>query len=327
MQAKLNIVIAAEFELAEKMVELLAKGTLPIETLSVAEIYPFNEEQGLRFNNRAVAQNSIEEIDWTLVHYLFFAGETKHAPYLAQAADSGCVVIDLNGICAALQDVPLIVPDFNDEQLQELRNRNIVALADPQISQLLLTCGEMLTSGEINRLLVSSILPASYVNAEQVKKLAGQTARLLNGIPLDDDEQRLAFDAAPFKLNNTQRLLQQFEKILPNSEIQLVIHQLQSAVFYGLGQQVTALSDFQTDSSGWQTSWEQNPLLQWHQNSIVTPVSNGEQQQEQESDMIHISDVIELENGIQFWSVCDEQRFSLALLGIKLAEKVYLQGY
>ncbi|MGR6981123.1 oxidoreductase [Testudinibacter sp. P27/CKL/0425] len=325
MQANLNIVIAAEFELAEKFAELLEQSQLPIETLSVAEIYPFGEEQGLRFNNRAVAQHSIEDIDWSEKQYLFFAGETKHATYIAQAADSGCVVIDLNGVCAALHDVSLVVPGFNDEQLAELRNRNIVALADPQISQLILTAGSLLAQGEINRVLISSMLPASYVNAEQVKKLAGQTARLLNGIPLDDGEPRLAFDAAPLKLHASDRLLQQFQKILPNSEIQLVIHQLQSAVFYGLGQQVTALSDYQTDVAQWQAAWQDNEFLQLHQDEIITPVSNGEQYQD--SDQIHISDVQELENGVQFWSVCDEQRFSLALLGVKLAETAYLQGY
>ncbi|TNH03516.1 oxidoreductase [Testudinibacter sp. TR-2022] len=325
MQTKLNIVIAAEFELAEKIADLLEQSELPVEKIIVAEIYPFGEEQGLRFNNRAVEQQNIEELDWSDKQYLFFAGETKHAGYLAQAADSGCVVIDLNGVCAALQDVPLIVPGFNDPLLSELRNRNIVSLADPQISQLLLTCGEILLGGEINRLLVSSMLPASYVNSEQVKTLAGQTARLLNGIPLDEGEVRLAFDAAPFKRHSSERLLQQFQKILPNSDIQLVIHQLQSAVFYGLAQQVTALSDYQTDVEQWQAVWQANELLVWHEAQIVTPVINGEQYQEQ--DQLHISDVQALENGIQFWSVCDEQRFSLALLGVKLAETAYLQGY
>lgn len=325
MQANLNIVIAAEFELADKLVERLEKSSLPIKTLLVAEIYPFSEEQGLRFNNRVVAQQNIEEVDWAEKQYLFFAGETKHASYLAQAADHGCTVIDLKGVCATLHDVPLIVPGFNDEQLVELRNRNIAVLADPQISQLILTLGSLLSQGEMSQVLVSSILPVSYVNAEQTQKLAGQTARLLNGIPLDEGEQRLAFDAAPFKHYDAHRLLQQFQKILPNNDIQLVIHQVQSAVFYGLGQQVTALSDYQTDIGECQLGWQNNNWLQLHQNEIITPVSNGERYQD--VDQIHISDVQALEHGIQFWSVCDEQRFSLALLAVKLAETAYLQGY
>ena len=32
----------------------------------------------------------------------FFAGQIDQAPLLAQAAESGCVVIDLKGICSAL---------------------------------------------------------------------------------------------------------------------------------------------------------------------------------------------------------------------------------
>ena len=40
------------------------------------------------------------------VNYLFFADQIDQAPLLAQAAESGCVVIDLKGICSALSDVP-----------------------------------------------------------------------------------------------------------------------------------------------------------------------------------------------------------------------------
>ena len=45
-------------------------------------------------------------------------------PLLAQAAESGCVVIDLKGICSALSDVPVVVPTINEENLTELRQRN-----------------------------------------------------------------------------------------------------------------------------------------------------------------------------------------------------------
>ncbi|HDR1358377.1 TPA: oxidoreductase, partial [Pasteurella multocida] len=43
MNATLNVAIAAEFELSEKIAETLEQSQLNISQLSIVEIYPFNE--------------------------------------------------------------------------------------------------------------------------------------------------------------------------------------------------------------------------------------------------------------------------------------------
>lgn len=328
MYVSLNIVIASEFELAEKIIEQLEQSDIPVSAVTIAEIYPFDDEYGLRFNGRSVAQKSIEEIEWSDYQYLFFAGEVKFVPYLAKASEAGCITIDLLATCAVLPDIPLIVPSINDHLIDEVRNRNIIALADPQISQLLLSCYSQIVSGNIQRLFVSSLLPASYFGDEKVKNLAGQTARLLNGISLDEDEQRLAFDVSPVIDSHyaVERLYNQFQRITLNTDIQLVIHCVQSAVFYGLAQQITALGDYQVELDSWQLGWQQqHELITVEQEKVITPVSQGEL--ESSASVIHISAIKALENGIQFWTVCDEQRFSIAKLGVKLVELAYQNGY
>ncbi|EFA28405.1 USG1-like protein, partial [Haemophilus influenzae HK1212] len=106
------------------------------------------------------------------------------------------------GVCSALSDVPVVVPTVNESQLFELRQRNIISLPDPQVSQLALTLAPILQETNLNQVFVTSSLPASYTDAETVTKLAGQTARLLNGIPLDEEETRLAFDVYPHQAPN-----------------------------------------------------------------------------------------------------------------------------
>ena len=98
MDASLNIAIAAEFDLCEKIAEALEQSELDVGKVSIVEIYPFEEEQAVRFRNKAVAQLATDEIEWDSINYLFFAGQIDQAPLLAQAAESGCVVIDLKGI-------------------------------------------------------------------------------------------------------------------------------------------------------------------------------------------------------------------------------------
>ncbi|OOF56268.1 aspartate-semialdehyde dehydrogenase [Rodentibacter genomosp. 2] len=317
MDASLNIAIAAEFELCEKIAEALEESKLTIGSISIIEISPFDEEQGVRFNNKSVVQRSAQEMDWSEINYLFFSGDVEQLASIAIAAESGCVIIDMKGVCAALSDVPVVVPTINEGDLVELRQRNIVSLPDPQVSQLALAISPVLQTTNITQIFATSLLPASYQNGETVSKLAGQTARLLNGIPLDDDEKRLAFDVYSQK---TTTLSEQFQKIFPQCN-SVLFHAVQVPVFYGMAQKVTVLWDYETDFQP-----QDNELLQYHGTSI-TPVINGERESGEKQVKLHINLLSAVENGIEFWTVADDQRFNLAYLAVKLLEAIYHQGY
>lgn len=318
----LHIAIAAEFDLCEKLTEFLAQSALEIERLSIVEIYPFNEEQGVRYNNKAVAQLKVDEVEWSEFNYLLFAGSIDHILHLAQAAEAGCVVVDMKGICSTLSDVPVVVPTINDAQLIELRQRNIVSLPDPLVSQLALAIVDLVRRNSLDRLFVTSLLPASYANDESVAQLAGQTARLLNGLPIEESQQRLAFDVFPLAVAN---LTLQMEKIFPQLT-NVVFHQVRVPVFYGMSQMVTALSDYELDTESLLAQWQENELIQYEE-ELITPVTNGENENNEESVKLHIGNLNKLENGIEFWSVADEQRFNLALMSVRLMELIYRLGY
>ncbi len=232
MDATLNIAIAAEFELSEKIVERLEQSALEISKVSIVEMIPFEEEQNIRFRNKGVEQLSPNEVEWANFNYVFFAGKLEQVSHIAQAAEQGCIVIDMLGVCSALSDVPVVVPTVNESQLFELRQRNIVSLPDPQVSQLALTLAPILQETNLNQVFVTSLLPASYTDADTVTKLAGQTARLLNGIPLDEEETRLAFDVYP---HQAPSLSNQLQRIFPQLD-RATFHAIQVPIFYGLAQ-------------------------------------------------------------------------------------------
>ena len=317
MDATLNIAIAAEFELSEKIVERLEQSALEISSVSIVEITPFEEEQNIRFRNKGVEQLSPNEVEWADFNYVFFAGKLEQVSHIAKAAEQGCIVIDMLGVCSALSDVPVVVPTVNESEFFELRQRNIVSLPDPQVSQLALTLAPILQETNLNQVFVTSLLPASYTDVETVTKLAGQTARLLNGIPLDEEETRLAFDVYP---HQTPSLSTQLQRIFPQLD-RATFHAIQVPVFYGLAQKVTALSDYDIDYQ------PQNSELGALEETLITPVLNGEQENGEESVKLHLSQISAVENGVEFLSVADEQRFNLALLSVKLLEGIYQQGY
>ncbi|PJG86468.1 oxidoreductase [Conservatibacter flavescens] len=321
MSSNINIVIAAEFSLAEKIADFLAQSELDIAQLTVAEIYPFNEEQGLRFKGKTVMQQSMDDIDWTCVNYLLFAGEVSHASHLAKVTEQGVVVIDVKGVCSILSDVPVVVPSVNEQQLINLRQRHIVSLPDPQTTQLALALAD-LADENVQQVIVTSLLPAAYISNETVGKLVGQTAQLLNGIPLDEDQQRLAFDVFPSHNGN---LTLQLQKIFPQLN-NVIFHQVQTPVFYGLAQMVTVLSDYELTANTLMENWKMHDFIEYH-DTLITPVTNGEVENYEETVALHISQLSAVENGLSFWSVSDEQRFAQAFIAVKLLEAIYQQGY
>ena len=323
MSTSLNVALVAEFDLCEKLAETLEQSCLEIEKLSVVELFPFSEEQGIRFNNKSVEQLSLDETEWSDFNYAFFAGDVAHAAHMAKAAQAGCVVIDLKGVCASLNDVPLIVPSINDEQLVVLQ-RNIVSLPDPQVTQFVFSVSQFARENTLSQVLVTSLLPASYIDSDTVNKLAGQTAQLLNGIPLDEEQQRLAFDVFPSP-KSPASLVAQVEKIFPQLS-NVIFHQVQVPVFYGMAQMVTLRSEYEFDAQAQLHAWQANELVDYREASVLTPVTNGEAEAG-EAPKLHIGGLTALENGMQFWLVADEQRFDIALFGVKLAELVYQKGY
>lgn len=324
--ANFHLAIAADFLLAEKLLEALEQSSLQIEQISAIELESFGEEHSLRFGARAVPQLALDEVDWSQFSHVLFAGKMENATLLASAVQAGCTILDLYGISALIGDVPVIVPSVNDEMVANIRERNIVALANPQISQLALALKPLLDK-PIQQIFVSSLLPAAYFGDEKVRELAGQTAQLLNGIPLDEDKPRVAFDVAPANVQANEKSRPfsnafelQLAKVLPNLTASVIFHSVQVPVFYGVSQCVSVQSEFPLDTESLSQVWQTQNWINFHQNKVVTAVMNGENE---ESEGIQISQLIaKNEHSLQFWSVADEQKFSLAFLAIQLLQLV-----
>ncbi|MEG9481474.1 oxidoreductase [Mannheimia sp. HC-2023] len=322
----IHLAIASDFTLAEKLLEVLETQDLGIEKISAVELEPFGDEQNLRLGAKAVAQYALDEVNWAEFTHVLFAGKMAQAEVLAEAVKAGCVILDLYGITALISDVPVIVPSVNDENVANVRERNIVALANPQVSQLALALKPLLAQ-PLNQVFVTSLLPSAYFGDEKVKELAGQTARLLNGIPFDENSERIAFDVVPANVQGEEKKLPfskafelQLAKVLPNLTACITFHTIQVPVFYGVSQMVSVQSEYPLDAENLSTEWKATSWINFNENSVITAVKNGENE---ERNALEISQLLaKSEQEIQFWSVADEQRFSLALLSVELLKLV-----
>jgi len=327
-------VLGATGAVGSALLELLAERQFP-----VGELYPLarNESAGetLRYAGKSVQVQDVADFDWTQAQLAFFvAGAQATADYVEEATNAGCLVIDSSGLFALEPDVPLVVPDVNPFVLSDYRNRSVVAVADSLTCQLLTALKPLIEQGGLARIQVTNLLSVSAQGKAAVDALAGQSAKLLNGIPIDEDDlfgRQLAFNMLPAlpdaegSVREERRLINEVRKVLQDEGLPISASMVRAPVFYGHAQMVSfeALRPLSEEEAQQAFTLAEDVVLS-EKDDFPTQVGDA-------SGQGHLSiGCVQNDYGIpsqvQFWSVADNVRFGGALMAVKTAEKL-LQEY
>ncbi|HFL5520466.1 TPA: aspartate-semialdehyde dehydrogenase [Salmonella bongori] len=323
-------VLGATGAVGEALLETLAERQFP-----VGEIYALarHESAGehLRFGGKSVIVQDAADFDWTQAQLAFFvAGAEASAAWVEEATNAGCLVIDSSGLFALEPDVPLVVPDVNPYVLADYRNRNVIAVADSLTCQLLAALKPLIDQGGLSRIAVTSILSASAQGKKAVDALAGQSAKLLNGIPIDEDDffgRQLAFNMLPLlpdregSVRQERRIVDEVRKILQDDGVMISARVVQSPVFYGHAQMVSfeALRPLAAEEAREAFSRGEDIVLS-EETDYPTQVGDASGSPQLSIGCVHND--YGMPEQIQFWSVADNVRFGGALMAVKIAEKL-----
>ena len=311
------------------VLELLAQRQFP-----VGELYLLASDnsagESKRFEGRSLRVENAAEFDWSQAQLAFFvAGRDASARYAEEAASAGCLVIDSSELFALSPDVPLVVPDVNPQVLADYRNRNIISVADNLVSQLLTAIKPLVDAAGLGRLQVTNLISVSTHGKVAVDALAGESARLLNGVPADDHHfgRQLAFNLLPQQadaegsVESERRLVEQVRKVLQDDGLPVAVSSVQAPVFYGNAQivHIENLRPLSADEARAELALAADIRLSDEQD-VPTPVTDASG-----SDELSIGSVRNdygIPELLQFWSVADNVRFGGALMAVKTAEKL-----
>lgn len=311
------------------VLELLAERQFP-----VGELYLLASENSAgeikRFEGRSVRVENAETFDWSQAQLAFFvAGRDASARFADEAANAGCLVIDSSELFALEPDVPLVVPDVNPQVLADYRNRNIISVADNLVSQLLTTIKPLVDAAGLSRLQVTNLISVSSYGKVAVDALAGESARLLNGIPVDEHHfgRQLAFNLMPQQadaegsVESERRLIDQVRKVLQDEGLPIAVSSVQAPVFYG-NAQIVHIENLRPLSAG-EARAElalASDIRLSEEDEVPTPVTDASGNGELSIGAVRNDyGIPEL---LQFWSVADNIRFGGALMAVKTAEKL-----
>lgn len=308
------------------LLDLLAERQFPVgELFLLASEHSAGES--VRFKGKTLKVTQAAEFDWTQAQLAFFvAGPEASERYAEQATNAGCLVIDSSGQFSLDPDVPLVVPEVNPQVLEEYRNRNIVSVADSLTCQLLSVIKPLADQAGAGRLQIVNLLSVATSGKAAIDALAGESASLLSGIPVDQYYfgRQLAFNllSKPIdqqgSVTSERRLVEQVRKVMQDDGLPVAVTSIQAPSFY-INSQIVHFEALR-------------PLAAEEAEHILGTISDlmleSAETQDTETEHNRYISISGLRNDygmaevLQFHSTADHIHFGGAMMAIKTAEKL-----
>ncbi len=325
-------IMGATGAVGQAMIEILQERNFP-----VGKLYLLASERSagkrIQFNGKSVVVENLVDFDFSQVQIgLFSAGGSLSGEYAPIAADAGCVVIDNTSYFRYQEDIPLVVPEVNPAAIADYRNHNIIANPNCSTIQMLVALKPIYDAVGISRINVATYQAVSGTGQDAIEELAGQTARLLNGQPVEEKvyPKQIAFNVLPhidvFQENGytkeEMKMVWETQKIFADHSIQVNPTCVRVPVFFGHSEAVHIETDQKLSADDARALLMNAPgvtvMDEQLDGGYPTPVSDAAGQDA--TFVGRIREDISHPQGLNLWVVSDNVRKGAALNSIQIAE-------
>lgn len=331
-------VVGATGAVGETMLNILAERKFP-----VGNVYPLASERSagkrVAFGDKQLVVQDLKTFDFSQVQIgLFSPGASVSKIYAPKAAAAGCIVIDNTSQFRYDDDKPLIIPEVNAHALGKYKDTNIIANPNCSTIQMLVALKPLHDAFKITRINVCTYQAVSGTGKEAIEELGSQTARLLNGLPVEPSvyPKQIAFNAIPhiddFQDNGytkeEMKMVWETHKIMEDSSIAVNPTCVRIPVFYGHSEAVNIETEKPISAKQARELLEQSPgivvLDKREAGGYPTAVTESTG-----TDAVFVGRIredISTANGLNLWVVSDNVRKGAALNSVQIAETL-VQAY
>ena len=195
---RLNVaVVGATGMVGQELLKVLAQRSFPAEKV-IALASDRSAGLTVQYNGSQLQVQPIAEAAFDGIDVAFFAASTDLAlMYAPIAAEKGALVIDLSSAWRMRENVPLVVPEVNPEDLRH--HEGIVANANCCAIPLTVVLKPLHEKAGVERVLVSTYQSASGAGRALVDELEEQTKAIAAGSepPVSVYPHQLAYNVVP----------------------------------------------------------------------------------------------------------------------------------
>jgi len=333
MSGRVDIaVVGAGSSAGGSLLELLESRDFPFGEVHALDI---GEAVGTRveFRNGYLSVKALDGFDFETVQLAFFLTDAgtayEHAP---RAAAAGCVVVDSSPAFRLDETVPLVIPEVNPEAVAGFRERGILSSPADTTVMMLLALEPLQHAVGIDRVDITLLHAVAGPDRRGAEELAGQTARLLNGMAVDTEvfPRQIAFNLLPqvgaFMDNGYTRgemeLVWEARRILGDPELPINPTLIQAPVFFGHAAVLCVHTREPIDAESARELLASAPGLEViderEPGGYPTPVTEAAG-----SDSVYLGRIradLDLPRALNLWVVADNMRRCTALNCLRIGE-------
>ena len=190
-------IVGATGNVGRETLEVLQQKNLNIDNLYLVAS-PNSAGKQLEFNGKKYSIENLETYDFTKAKITFFAAGGKISEQYAEKAAKHTTVIDNSSYFRMDPDVPLIVPQVNAKDIQNMK-KNIIANPNCSTAQLVLVLKPLHDLFRIKRVIVSTYQSVSGGGKAPMDELLQQTKMYLENkeIKSKNFTKQIAFNIIP----------------------------------------------------------------------------------------------------------------------------------
>ena len=200
MSKKYNVaVVGATGAVGEVMLSILAQRNFPVgEVHALASARSVGKK--VNFGEQELEIEDLAEFDFSNTQIgLFSAGASISDVHAPRAAAQGCIVIDNTSRFRYDDDIPLVVPEVNPQDIGQYKSRGIIANPNCSTIQMLVALKPIHDAVGIDRINVATYQAVSGTGKDAIDELDVQTKAIIAGEPVKCDvyPKQIAFNALP----------------------------------------------------------------------------------------------------------------------------------
>jgi len=325
-------VVGATGAVGETLLSILAERKFP-----VGNVHALASERSagkrVQFGDKQLVVQDLAKFDFSQVQIgLFSPGASVSKIYAPIAADAGCIVIDNTSQFRRDDDKPLIVPEVNAHAIEQYKATNIIANPNCSTIQMLVALKPLHDAVGVTRVNVATYQAVSGTGKEAIEELGGQTARLLNGQPIETSvyPKQIAFNVLPhidtFQDNGYTReemkMVWETHKIMEDDTIAVNPTCVRVPVFYGHSEAIhlETRDPISADQARQLLGSAPGIVVLDEQKDGGYPTAVTESAG---TDAVYVGRIrqdISMKNGLNLWVVSDNVRKGAALNTVQIAE-------
>ena len=335
MDQKYNIAVAgATGNVGREIINILEERNFPIDNLY---LLASSKSKGKKINykDQEIIVEDLSKFDFSKVQIsLFSAGGSVSAEFAPKAAATGCIVIDNTSYFRMNNNVPLIIPEVNVEELEiffdNKKRSNIIANPNCSTIQMVVALKPLHDTAIVNRVVVSTYQATSGAGKDAMDELFNQTQDIYTNKPIEKNKftKQIAFNAIPHidsfvENGNTkeeEKMINETKKILDEG-IKVSATCVRIPVFIGHAESINIEFDSplsEQKASQILNNFENISVVDYRKDEgYITPVEAAGE------DKVYVSRIREdhtIDNGLNIWVVSDNLRKGAALNAVQIGE-------